>query len=459
MKNLFLIFVFILVLFSCSVDEPVSRVAEDCFITKSGLSIHSFENCFVSDTEIEAYARFRALATKNEDLIVSEVIPISFEDVICAYLLNYNEGWEVISGDKRFEPSLADSHTGSYIFGVSEGSDAWIYSLVEEIFAQQNKMSEPGFIDGLSSKAKESIENNLSFWSIITSPETFFDSPKTKVNGDGGILVLVDVEIDTLYYSQINHILETQWTQFEPFNAQYPNDSTLIEGKLFASDEAVAAAQMLYFLHNEFGSPENIPSYVTCDYINNVWHIYNHGSTDSLWSSMLNSDGVSASILIAVTDADLAATCVQSQHPYFNADNANIVSQVFNNYDITCIESTYNPSSIDNYLHAGFPSIVRSLAYSQSGNTTNVAYIVDACMHGIIRQTYYYELQYPDGTVGIAPIEQFYLGTVLWKFGMNFGTGNQSASWYSPTAIIELGDIYTISNASKTMISSFTVSD
>ena len=79
-------------------------------------------------------------------------------------------------------------------------------------------------------------------------------------------------------------------------------------------------------------------------------------------------------------------------------------------------------------------------------------------MHGIIRQTYYYELQYPDGTVGIAPIEQFYLGTVLWKFGMNFGTGNQSASWYSPTAIIELGDIYTISNASKTMISSFSTS-
>lgn len=73
---------------------------------------------FVTDEDVEAYIHFKQLLAEGQgkDFEVLEVVPMGLNDkATLAYFLSYNEGWEIISADKRAPLLLGFDEQEKYI--------------------------------------------------------------------------------------------------------------------------------------------------------------------------------------------------------------------------------------------------------------------------------------------------------------------------------------------------------
>lgn len=92
---------------------------------------------FVTDKDVEAYIHFKELLAEGEgkDFEVLEVVPMGLNDeATLAYLLNYNDGWEIIAADKRAPMVLASGEEGSFSeHDAPENVMAWIECLESDV--------------------------------------------------------------------------------------------------------------------------------------------------------------------------------------------------------------------------------------------------------------------------------------------------------------------------------------
>ena len=101
-------FSIIVVLNSCSKKEEltIDYASSSLSVSRNTKTIigeeDSITDYYVTDEDIDAYIHFKCLQTKDDSLVVDSIRPITFdsEGAIC-YLINYKDGWEIISADKR----------------------------------------------------------------------------------------------------------------------------------------------------------------------------------------------------------------------------------------------------------------------------------------------------------------------------------------------------------------------
>ena len=184
-------------------------------------------------------------ATKASEVSIEPIL--NGRDTVM-YLLNYEDGWELLSGDYRLSHTLMKSNNGSV--SVSE------LSANPDLREFMNRLK-----DGISS-----IMHNDSF----ESPEEARDTWE-KILSRGGIEprelieVLVSVDTVTLSDKYQDHLMVTSWGQGSPWNQYAPFRDSTRTSRCLTGCVPVAAAQVLYYLHNFIGVPVNSYGTASCN--------------------------------------------------------------------------------------------------------------------------------------------------------------------------------------------------
>ncbi len=195
---------------------------------------------------------------------------ISIEPMVCngdtvMYLVNYQDGWELLSGDLRASRVLA-SCCGSNI-------------TTDDLFSSPSQIA---YMNALEENLSKAIHDD-DFYSNIDVKDSWLPYHREREQIDRGgpsldnrvVRVLDSIKRSTVTQWKRDHLLPTKWGQGYPWNASAPYNSPTLTNHCLTGCVPVAAAQVLYYLHNKFGVPSVVYGNATCS-------AYLQNSSDSL---------------------------------------------------------------------------------------------------------------------------------------------------------------------------------
>lgn len=473
MKNqIALAFIFVAVIcfnHSCALTEADSSVESKESVRRQGqVTRGSAELYSVTTEDIEAYIRFKALVSKDENLVVKSVVPFPEEENPLLYAINYEDRWELISTDKRTAAVVA---TGEGEFNPdfnTNKSIAWLSCLADEIRVLKESHAEP-----------KNSESYQLFWMLVTTSKALFgekeqitrSGPDTMYHPVPGHYELFYVEDHEETVASINHLVHTEWGQGYPYNLYCPIDSSVYyyysqpgnpyEGeipKCVAGCVAVAGGQMVYYMYSQVGNDGAEPyRYASC--ATREWPNTNYDAMqqwDQSFSNWIYFNGTDSSRMAAVMLANIGKNCLMEYYGrhYYNYNGSPISSSSLDRLQPVLLNVYQTESYLFDFFNAnfnlydyiedllieGYPSIV------DAGNgdtlTNRHAFIVDRYKKSRTRYDCYYRFC-PDNP-NLYPPYMFeevlysYYSPVITYFGMNWGDyGNDDGTW-----CVKSGDWY-----------------
>lgn len=372
MKTIFKSLFFIL-FFTCACSRMDSIVPLDqnqlsVDITKS-LTRGEDDTFNVTLDAIAAYTHYKELLAKSEetDFEIRDITPLGLEEgeTLC-YVINYGDGWEVVSADKRTPVVLAHCDTG-YLNkddlrkqSSLKGVDIWLNGLERDV---RHVRESTDFMPE-DEAGRQRMEESLVFWQALLNPSQFIleNTLQTKAFDDpfpdNGHWELIDVT--TTSVSSTVCLTTTQWGQGYPFNNYCPPPELGSTLNSVAGCVAVAGAQQLYFLHNRLGVPSQGPTSVFFSGYGSNYTMTVGGYSSSVWANMGSGYSSETGILIAYVGGSVSMQYgLEGSGAYMD----DLVQDVFEPNGIQC---TYSPdlniNTVYNNLKAGFP-VVTSAAY------------------------------------------------------------------------------------------------
>ncbi len=342
------------------------------------------DNSFFIDTDdLNLFLKSRQNHQNNKTFTIKQIIPLGPDNnTTVMYAVNYDEGWDIISADKRTQPILANSNSGTFnLNDLNPGVVAWLNGLAFDI---TNLRTSPA---SKQTTTTQQNNKNIMLWNGILQKDKYekqygknrFDDAveiqnpnilNTRANEGHYEYRYSEVEhvpIDTTF-----HLTVTKWGQWDPWNFFCPTDDNV---KCPAGCTAVAGAQMAYFLHNHLGVPVNAmldsSFYVPLTSINdtNVWDIMVLDKDDYVYPSYTIGHLSVARLIRDIGErVDMEYTSESS-----GAWSEDLIENVFNPYGISCNFANYNPSTVTNALKQGMPSIVEAFSVEETnwlGQTT-----------------------------------------------------------------------------------------
>ncbi len=207
----------IMVAFSCSKVDPgivVSPLETSSVIEVSTLPVsENSDPYFVDMDDVDKYVDFRILESlsKGKTLELKSVEPIRSESgEISMYVVRYNDGWDVISSDKRSPMVLASAESGEFEYSEA-GPHRFYFDMVAEDLRNFTAYEDKQLI--LTKSLSEESNENVEFWDAITASEDFIQPylfpPDTTGIIPYGHWELIDVDSEresmmrliTLYHS------------------------------------------------------------------------------------------------------------------------------------------------------------------------------------------------------------------------------------------------------------------
>ncbi|MCQ2130610.1 MAG: Spi family protease inhibitor [Bacteroidales bacterium] len=359
---------------------------------------------YVGEDDIASYVHYKQLCGKEQKKQRPEIIPLGIDDGVQAYAINYDEGWEIVSADKRIRPVLAQSSEGSFSPKESTTSEgAFLNSVLKSIASMQKDGKD--IVTG-----NENAEKNILFWKLITCE--IDANPHTKAVNPVGYYTLDHVEHATTTYRTVNHLLSTAWYQ-ESYTQGYDYD---LNDWYFSGTGNVAASQLLTYLYNEKGFNLSTPS----------------GLGSFSWSSI--NRGLLVDYIYHATNST-----------YYNR----VIWTEYNN-----LSETISSFGVDNSIgsNSGGMSAFKSTIDNSLGNempvlgvvTTAVFngdpiyeyhqnyFLIDAYKMYRDDTIYYYKYVGPDGTEMPGYLERRYGSPYYAMYGMRWCTYNCSDdAWYA----------------------------
>ena len=397
------------------------------------------EDNSVSMKDIEAYLHFKTLAYDKKAVSVE---PLADGEDTLLYVINYEEGWEIIAGDKRAPVRLAYGESGAFSFETENVEMlAWIESLAADVQALKHMED----FSSCTEKQLSNMQSSRKFWALVCC-EIEAPCPMTRYDpiNDSLITPFILEGHWELYASSTTEetyddfrLMQTHWGQeTNHFNEYCPLRTDKPTIKAYAGCVAVAGAQMLYYLHSNISVPENAPDTVYCsgnigDYIQ-----LPGGSSSTTWNYMLsNSENEKGYYSAAVLIADVGKKVnMQYGNLVSLAATSDLPNSVFSQYGIDCTYETYDADSIYYSLVNELPAIVR--AYGNSNLYFGHAFIIDGCRSYRIHSTYYYEWVWENGHGGVPVpclperVEHVYSLPIITDFRMNWGWADSHDNYY-----------------------------
>lgn len=434
-----------LTVFGCSVKQQSDYIEQQKrlpALTKAIINRGETDEFAINDVDLANLVRFRILENKSKgrELVLSEVIPLLWEDEPCLFVLQFNEGFEVISADKRSPVPIASNSSASFReCNDPEGFGGHLNLVAEEIWFLKH-----GYLTNPTPEGEEYIQSSIDFWKMVNSDSTFIQAHSTKTKGHVlpepdplpiGHWEVTGVSTEEIVYDSIPHLTSTTWHQDFPYNDYCPDDKDTVNMIWVcpAGCVAIAGAQMLYFLHFKDGVPVNSPSQGICTghvYDNTVYQNF-WGPTDTLWTYMSHLAWFS-DIPAALLIGDLGKRLHMDYHwDGSRADTEDLVDDVFSPYGWSCIfVDHYDSGIILSSLTNGYPVICAGRRLPDKGvGKIGHAFLVDRYKRYRTKTTTTYEWVSDDpdpqaSTYLLPPYDEItYSSPHISYYGMNWGQG------------------------------------
>ena len=143
-------------------NNEARRNGEKRFTTRGGELSHD-----VTPEDIEAYIKYKDLASKDSYFEVKSIIPFPNEDNPVLYAINFKNHWEMISSSKRTSPIIACGEGEFNPATDNENFLAWLGVLAEEISVLKATNFQPK--DSTSAENAQAGIGQTSIIAIITS--------------------------------------------------------------------------------------------------------------------------------------------------------------------------------------------------------------------------------------------------------------------------------------------------
>ena len=371
------------------IDEGLAGYSSD----PKGESDFSY---YVSEEDLQDYLRYKSLALEKE-IEVNEIIPFKdAEDNTLLYLINYDEGWDLIAADKRATIPLGTSPEGSLSLDNKDCPVVtWVGCLAEDVSIMR-------MTDEAISNTSEVVMYNINFWKAVTADKSLFTDilneyfPVEQTRDPSFPFVPYPnghYELSEVYYSEVIadsvfHMIPVYWQQWYNDYVPWRSDTTYYRAP--AGCVAVAGAQMLYYLHYAIGVPVAAPTSAYCwGFVgdsNYNWNQYDYSST--AWAQMALYGGDVAEMLIAAVAKKVNT---QFGNQGSSAHTYDLPDDCFADFGISSTYASYNDSTIKAALLNGMPTIVRANGsfngiYSYDGHS----FIIDGYLRHRIETTYVY---------------------------------------------------------------------
>lgn len=268
------------------------------------------EEYFVTAEDLNNYVKHQRNTIGRSNLTVNEVKSYGFDTShTLFYILNYNDGWEIVSADKRIQPSLAHGDNGKFTMDCNNEPMKFWMNMVADRILQTRLGNSPKDDDITTASAdskrtpNEHLDNYTAFWNTISPPtnreqtrlEPLVPTPGPLVPIDSIYRYEIDSEIVTTLTERVPYLLNTKWGQSHPWNQYCPLISEDSSTRAPAGCLPVAGAQLLYYLETEKGWPLRSPGNASCSGTIDSYAM-GFGSFNTLiWDSMAQNNSSSFS--------------------------------------------------------------------------------------------------------------------------------------------------------------------
>ena len=165
------------------------------------------------------------------------------------YLINYQSGWMVVSGDRRLTPIVAEGTSGTIAVKEETGYGYWLKKCAQEVSRIK--------------KDEKVTENEYSsLWKAISPTKNRIGQPEPK-SPLKWVIREVMLNESSIFDVTVPPLLQTEWGQQAPWNNNYPIDLNG-NNRCYVGCVAVAFAQVLYYWHYYAGTPTKLSHTVSC---------------------------------------------------------------------------------------------------------------------------------------------------------------------------------------------------
>ena len=383
------------------------------------------------------------------------------------YIVTYgdNEGWKILSSDKRTPAILAESERGEFSPCENNGICSWIEEMAKDMSIIKRLPDEE------LNFTFDDIELNRSVWTGQTVNRVVEEQGCRSGHWE------VTVTSEVISLSSVDH-LTPRWDQWRPYNSLSPwRTDTLSRAP--AGCVAIAASQILYFLHNRINTPVATFELGFCNgSVNNDYYEFSNWSS-SIWSQMdtLYTSSSTGTLAEAVLIGYVGRLVGMHYNNTFSwAIPAHLVSSVFDYYGISCSHSSYSASVAENSILNAMPVIVAASDLLIPTDGDIHCFVIDGYWITKTKYTYYYHWvqdgfiigpELPIGIEGMSDLHEDYIvieysDPQLRYVKMNWGWWTQwvnhvNDGWYSLTGnwYVTHNNEYYDYNHNKTMIYGF----
>ncbi len=267
---------------------------------------------------------------------VKEIVPMKDNGEVLAYIVQYEDGWDMISADTRCCPILASSDEGIIDLNAQDPGTQSVWGMLSAVRNIQN--DEKAKLDPM--------------WALFVPKQEVKNDPSSSQQGKhrglrGNRTSGMWIPVDTIYdydNTDSGHKISTAWGQGSPWNnyVRYKyNNGILTHCK--TGCVAVAAAQIIAYFRMSNNRSIAIPTSATLPFAANQDMSITSSSTNG-WSSIQSDhDGSVAQMFIAKIGIEVNSTWGIEKT---TASSLN-VAQVFSDYllDYYLIDYTNNTIS------------------------------------------------------------------------------------------------------------------
>ena len=380
---------FLLTLLACLAIASCSAFDDDYFAEHQSKTPELVSNKFQVHQKSAEYFAHKVSFDDNVTRSVSSVEPIAYGKDTLLYVVNFsnNNGWIVLSGDKRTEAILASAQTGHFNKRNLGGSAVWMNELANNIYGI--KQSNPQDtttgaytswlnIDTLALGLKKPYATRADNYNPNPDGQPgygnhHFDPSDPNQAED----ILVDTQIKITYEKEVDHLIETHWGQGDPWNVYTPI-WTITNKHCPTGCAAVAGAQMLYYFHFKKGKPATANTAVrgyglAWDGGYDLRYQFLNPSL-KVWDKMLKQDYIGmvldtsttnpVAILMLQVGINLNMEYTEKKSGAYTKD----MPKMFRAFGIDCDLVNYNPQLIRESLDNGMPVNINAAAEEKKFN-------------------------------------------------------------------------------------------
>lgn len=370
----------------------------------------------LGEADILHYISLSTPQSKSSDDDFS-VTPYIVDGDTVMFVVNYSSGWEILSADARTPLLLAKSDAGRLSLDTDSPEGLWI-SLMAADMKRVIESSDDELVF-----SQEEIDANRSRW-----PTSRMFDPNLPFTPEDSLEVFGHWELFYEGYEQetvdtIPHLTVTQWDQIYPYNIYCPSNSPV-------GCAAVAAGQMLYYLHDKYGMP-----------------ICSHAGT--ILDSLSTTYSSNLSPAVDYTASFLYEAGIGMNMHYFGdfswALPYNVVN-FFSSYGYDCTYGSFSESAVKSSLMQELPVIVLAMdEFGSSGipdPTGSHYFLIDGYMkkrefyvkkYMFVREDNSYQTPIPEEyRTEVVSIFSPYIAAVKmnWGWSTQWGGSSQNDSWY-----------------------------